>query len=589
MKCRRGTTALLQFVTLFVVLAPLWKGGFTDQEECDFPASGGCAFNAQLLSDASDDKHKLRQQATSATSVYKPPRELLARLEQRRNCPVLLVTGSFNPVQRVHYELMEKGVKYVEQETGQHPVVLVALKSDLRLCQKIEESNMDVILTYGVRKKMLSDSLRHALVDVDRTKKILDPKDIIIDEFWKGFKNCTSAKIRKVICKYFKGRGSELFFAMGSVTAKKYEYAKDDHVCIIRQQRTEAACRLVLNYGVVHYQRSLEAELRSWLQTSSGFESWDLPQYIREKLKECRTCELCEDSFLVMPDVVREDLSRPFYPHEIQAARRLAGWNIARSHAKRSEAPSDDAPTNPVALWVVGPSAVGKSTVSREAALGYGLGPLPERDEGAWMPDVDAVLMDGDTFRATHAGFEAAHQDGQSRNCVWREAYPILKPQLKKEKDSLMQDAVDRGMNLIVPHTCLNLATCWETITELEHRGYDNHVVLVLGDRNLVVQRGAKRARITGKRYAAEEWDDAVLHGLAMVSRARTASLVWSSTRTLWRSGPRIDWLVRHGTAHEVLEAARSRLPDLDMSRVIADVGALPSMFSSLQRTAGST
>jgi len=176
------------------------------------------------------------------------------------------------------------------------------------------------------------------------------------------------------------------------------------------------------------------------------------------------------------------------------------------------------------------------------------LGPRRVPGEAGSADAIDAVIVDGDAFRASHGGYQAVVRYGLTRHCTWRNAYPAIRKSLRKEKAALLRSAMRRRLNLVIPHTCQQLSDCWDTMEMLQGHGYVNHVVLVLGHPRAIRLRGLRRARATGKRYAPQEWQRSVDGGLGLVARATgLAELVWTT--------PRQRWLVRAGRPADVLHA----------------------------------
>lgn len=153
---------------------------------------------------------------------------------------------------------------------------------------------------------------------------------------------------------------------------------------------------------------------------------------------------------------------------------------------------------HPEALWIIGPSAAGKSTIARCKAKELGL------DQNGW------VLIDGEKFREEHPGFGAAKRDGHAKGCVWWAAYSELKDVFNMEKDHLMNVSKKARKNLVIPHTCLHLASCLQSIRELKAHGYICHVVGIYGERSTLMQRGKRRALEQGKRYEPREFDQSM-------------------------------------------------------------------------------
>lgn len=238
---------------------------------------------------------------------------------------------------------------------------------------------------------------------------------------------------------------------------------------------------------------------------------------------------VCEDLGYELPGSLLSGLRRSFDQEEIRRAQLEAGLGIATRQQK------------PMAVWLVGPSAAGKSFNAKDVALDLGI------DIG--VGGTDAVMVDGHMFRSSHGGYQAVVREGYRLRCVWRQAYPSLRAQLRKQKERLLREAARRRLNVIIPHTCYDLSECVSWLRSLQRHGYKNHVIMVLGDRHVVELRGLVRARSTGKRYAPEEWDVAVSSALEMIALADGyAELLWTT--------PKTRWIVKHGKPSDVLTEA---------------------------------
>lgn len=178
---------------------------------------------------------------------------------------------------------------------------------------------------------------------------------------------------------------------------------------------------------------------------------------------------------------------------------------------------ADPVHRRPHALWIIGPSAAGKSTVARSKARELGL------DKHGW------VLIDGEIFREVHPGFVAAKDDSNTKGCVWWGAYAESKSMFNEEKDRLVAAAVGRRQNLVLPHTCLDLDKCLDLIRHLKRRGYVCHVHGIYGDKQELMTRGRKRALEQGKRYEPREFDCSMQAFKPMMNEAN-GSCAWVFT-----------------------------------------------------------
>lgn len=188
---------------------------------------------------------------------------------------------------------------------------------------------------------------------------------------------------------------------------------------------------------------------------------------------------------------------------------RREAWNLsAFDTATRQD--------RPVALWIIGPSAVGKSTLANELAPELG---IPLLRPGTGRPSIlasssdtksvlDAVIVDGHFFREVHSTYKI-----WSKSADWASAYPALKPLINKEKQELTKRAADERKHLVIPQTCLNLSKCLSEVQELVTCGYTNQVLAIFAPREEVARRGHAREQATGKRYAPSEYE----HSMAAI------------------------------------------------------------------------
>lgn len=204
----------------------------------------------------------------------------------------------------------------------------------------------------------------------------------------------------------------------------------------------------------------------------------------------------CEEIGHKLSPFLMSALYRPFRAAEVDAAR----WEAGLGQATRQQ--------QPVAVWLVGPSAAGKSYLTHDVAKGFGIAFLP-------TDEPNAVLLDGSSFRNWHSGYQAVIQEGRRLHCVWRAAYPAMRSRLRHEKSRLLRRATRDRLNVLIPHTCDYLSECAPLLYFLHRRGYTNHVVMVLGDREIIRKRGLRRARTTGKKICTRRVERISLQRIA--------------------------------------------------------------------------
>jgi len=240
---------------------------------------------------------------------------------------------------------------------------------------------------------------------------------------------------------------------------------------------------------------------------------------------------LCEDLGFGLPEPLGKRLRAPFSAPELER-----GFRRASAEAATATVASGRQPT---AVWILGASAVGKSTIAPLFAQDLGIPAADpdacrsQGDGGSRICDLDAVLLDGDILRLEHAGYQEVVRDGLDRGCTWRSAYPALRSQVRNAKDTLFSQSVARRQNLVIPHTCQRLERdCLWMLRELLSKGYVNHLVIVEGDRDEIRRRGVRRASALGKSYAANEYA-ASLRSFGPMSQHANGQVL-----RVWNTGP---------------------------------------------------
>jgi len=193
--------------------------------------------------------------------------------------------------------------------------------------------------------------------------------------------------------------------------------------------------------------------------------------------------EICELLGWEMGDRLVQELNRPFNDAERRDARREAGCE--RAVAGREV---------PQAIWLIGPSASGKSTLAPIAAGWVGI------NSG------DFIMVDGEFFRDSHQGYQAALSEGKQHGCVWWGAYLGIRENVNLEKQAMLQESIEAHQNLVIPSTCLRQSQCIDVVQRQLENGYKVHIVGVYGDKDVIVGRGRKRAMEKGKRYDPREF-----------------------------------------------------------------------------------
>jgi len=217
--------------------------------------------------------------------------------------------------------------------------------------------------------------------------------------------------------------------------------------------------------------------------------------------------EICELLGYDLGESLIRQIGRPFTEEERGEARRESGFERARTAEQ------------PQAIWLIGPSASGKSTLAPVSASWVG------------VEDGDYVVVDGEAFRDSHQGYQEALTYGKQRGCVWWGAYVGIRENVNGEKQRMLADSVEMSKNLVIPSTCLRKSQCVDVAQMLLSRGYLVHVVGIYGDKTEIVARGRKRAMDKGKRYDPREFSLALNQFAPMLRLCNGRYFMVCSTR----------------------------------------------------------
>lgn len=192
-----------------------------------------------------------------------------------------------------------------------------------------------------------------------------------------------------------------------------------------------------------------------------------------------------------------------FVPRPLTGEERTAAWRAANFCGATSLQES------PLALWILGPSSVGKSTLTARLGARFGIQAAREEDRINRVQDercaLDAVVVDGEFMRCAHGVYQS-----WVKTADWRSAYPALKSIINKEKDMMCTEAIVERKHMVIPQTLLNLQKGLDQVEELTCNGYTNHVVAVVAPLEECQKRGTSREAKTGKRYEAREYERSI-------------------------------------------------------------------------------
>ena len=211
-------------------------------------------------------------------------------------------------------------------------------------------------------------------------------------------------------------------------------------------------------------------------------------------------------------------VARGRIPEELHAelCREHSEAELARINRRvhRTLAPSSQPWAQPKALWIFGPSAVGKSTLSDASAL-----ELFESPE-------NAVEIDGAHFRDEHAGWLAVTQHGYAGGILHEDAWSLFKKHSKSTqlKARILKEAIDARQHLIIPDTMNAPDKVDKLLQLLLDAGYALHAMCLWAPLKATRQRGEPRSIREGKLWSPDEYAVSTRGTLAMARRFATGT-----------------------------------------------------------------
>jgi len=182
--------------------------------------------------------------------------------------------------------------------------------------------------------------------------------------------------------------------------------------------------------------------------------------------------------------------SRPCDVRPFTESEREAAWSKANAHRCKS------GQEQPVALWVLGPGAVGKSTMTVKLGSVFDIPMIKEPLTEGQDPrcQLNAVIVDGDLMRAS---YEVYHSWANSTEKQY--AYRAVKSIINKEKGRLMTDSILHRKHMVIPQRMLDLNKGLTEVEELTRYGFINHVAAVVAPLDECQHRADLLNDTTGK------------------------------------------------------------------------------------------
>ena len=168
--------------------------------------------------------------------------------------------------------------------------------------------------------------------------------------------------------------------------------------------------------------------------------------------------------------------------------------------------------TRPQALWVLGPSAAGKTRITQHAL---------RRACGISMSE--AVVVDGAMVRDYHGGWQAVKNDAltQTPPSIHKDAWDTFKAAKVSEraKSHIFSSAVANRQHLVVPDCigCSDKAAA--KVAKLRAAGYSITIAAMFAPKEICASRGSARALSEGKTFSSRGYETTMTNIQTLLTR----------------------------------------------------------------------
>eukprot|EP00746_Dinoflagellata_sp_MGD_P021520 gnl/MRDRNA2_/MRDRNA2_150266_c0_seq1.p1 gnl/MRDRNA2_/MRDRNA2_150266_c0~~gnl/MRDRNA2_/MRDRNA2_150266_c0_seq1.p1 ORF type:complete len:411 (+),score=82.09 gnl/MRDRNA2_/MRDRNA2_150266_c0_seq1:65-1297(+) len=208
-----------------------------------------------------------------------------------------------------------------------------------------------------------------------------------------------------------------------------------------------------------------------------------------------------DESYFVkgpIPDELLPGLTRNFTASEITAIRHRVHLTSAQQDQEC-----------PTCLWVIGPPAVGKSTISATMC------------QQLFGSEENAVLVDGAVLRECHNGWKAVVDNGFQRNprpLIHRDAWDKLKNSkvIEIKKKEILEEAMRQRQHICIPEAVASAKKIFDNIKMLDDAGYEQHLVCLWAPRTVLRRRGEARQAQEGKTFSMKTYVGSVASTLEL-------------------------------------------------------------------------
>ena len=207
-----------------------------------------------------------------------------------------------------------------------------------------------------------------------------------------------------------------------------------------------------------------------------------------------------------IPETLKDALRVDFSPEELEAIYAQVNKTLAPPSKK------------PQALWIFGPSAVGKSS------LGHA------KSTDLFGCAQNAVTIDGGEFRCLHAGWQAVAVHGHEHGVLHADAWKIFQDSGKRASNAtsgwsgqlkrrLLAEALRDRQHVIIPDCANHPDRLQAMIEQVRAAGYGMHALCLWAPVGQTRSRGEERAVSEGKVWSAKDYEKSTRGSLALAMR----------------------------------------------------------------------
>ena len=203
--------------------------------------------------------------------------------------------------------------------------------------------------------------------------------------------------------------------------------------------------------------------------------------------------------------------------------------DVIYARVNKTLAKSVNANETPIALWIFGPSAVGKSTLGASKC------------RALFKCEQNAVIIDGAEFRTCHAGFQSVATHGHEHGLLHADAWKTFKDAGRRAsrvggsgetaeahgcngwsgtlKRRLLKEALRDRQNVVIPDCANHPSRLKVMLDDVKSAGYGMHALILWAPLSETRLRGEERSLQEGKLWSPKEYEKCTRGSLALAMR----------------------------------------------------------------------